>query len=261
MKNLIIKMWIVLIIALSSFQAASSAGFEMQAGEELTYDVSYMGVSLGTIVITTSKLQSDDNIQYYNTKADIRTHKSIPFVKISVDYNSRTDKSVTYSHQFFGDYKSGDYWDLHKIFFNYSKSNIYISKENKNGKYFEKSYSNSKKFSDGLSIFFIARNFLTTGKRITVPTIVDKLLESTELNFTGKEAPINIPAVKYPINTLYFNGKANWTGIYGLSGGFEGWFSNDDARVPIRAKLNLYLGAAQVELIKWKRKGWEPPKK
>lgn len=255
-----LKIILYILIGVCSYQS-SFAGFDIQPGEELTYEVSYMGIKLGTIEITTDKLQSDKNGSFYNTKAKIETYKSIPFIKIKVEYNSHTDKTVSFSHQFRGDYKSADYWDIHKIFFNYDKSNIYVSKENKNGKYFEKSYPNTKKYADGLTIFFIARNFLTSGKKITIPTIVDKNLESTELNFSGKKMDISIEPVKYPIKTVYFNGKANWTGIYGLSGGFEGWFSDDDARIPIRAKLNLYIGAAQVDLIKWKRRGWEPPKK
>lgn len=238
----------------------SFAGFDIKPGEELTYEVSYMGAKLGTIIISTGKLKKENGISFYDTKAEIKTYKSIPFLNINVEYNSKTDKSVSFAHQFIGNYKSNDYWDIHKIFLNYAKSNIYVSKENEYGKYFEKSYQTTKKYSDGLTIFFIARNFLTSGKKITFPTIVDKQLESTEINFIGKNVDLPIKAVKYPVKTLYFNGKANWTGIYGLSGGFEGWFSNDDARVPIVAKLNLYIGAAKVELIKWKRSGWEPPK-
>lgn len=252
----IISILCLLLIAGVSARAA----FDIQPGEELVYDVSYMGISLGNIVISTDKLKSENGVSYYDTKAEIRTHKAIKFMKIKVDYHSRLDKKLTHSHRFHGEYQSGDYWDLHKIFFNYDKSSIWVSKENKDGKYFEKSYSNKKLFSDGLSIFFVARNFLMSNKKVTVPTIVDKKLESTELNFTGKQVDIRTDKIKYPVNTLYFNGKAHWTGVYGLSGGFEGWFSNDDARVPIVAKLNLYLGVAKVELIKWNRKGWEPPK-
>lgn len=236
------------------------AKFEIQEGEELTYQVSYLGAKLGTITIYTKNLTRENNISYYTTGAIVKTYKSIPFINLNVEYISKTDKSITYSHQFTGNYKSGNYWDIHKIFFNYSKSNIYVSKENEYGKYFEKSYNINQKYSDGMTIFFIARNFLTSGKKITFPTIVDKKLESTEINFVGKKANIPINAVKYPIKTVYFNGKANWTGIYGLNGTFEAWFSDDDARIPIIAKLNLYIGTAQVELIKWKRKGWEPPK-
>jgi hypothetical protein len=51
-----------------------------------------------------------------------------------------------------------------------------------------------------------------------------------------------------------------FSGIYGLTGPFEGWFSNDDARVPIRANMEVMLGSVKVELIGWNRGGWNPPR-
>ena len=71
---------------------------------------------------------------------------------------------------------------------------------------------------------------------------------------------VEIDAAKYPIKTVYLSGTANWTGIYGLSGKFEGWFSDDEARIPIRAKMKLYVGDANIELVKWSRGSWQPPK-
>ena len=248
-----------IVLFLLGIATQAKAGFTPLVGEELTYEVSYMGIKLGTIVISTDETETYNGNKCYITKADISTYKSIPFLDIKVLYNAFTDKSITCSHRFLGKYKSGGYSDLHKIYFNYDKKNIYISKENANGKYFEKSFQNTKKFADGLTLFFMARNFLTTGKKITIPTIVDKDLASTEISFTGKTQGTNCRAVKYPVATKYFSGLAHWTGVYGLSGTFEGWFSNDDARVPIKAKLQLYLGSADVELIKYKRKGWTPP--
>jgi len=48
-------------------------------------------------------------------------------------------------------------------------------------------------------------------------------------------------------------------GNYGLSGKFEGWFSDDDAHIPIKAKMNVYVGSVVIELVKWKRGSWNPP--
>jgi hypothetical protein len=45
-----------------------------------------------------------------------------------------------------------------------------------------------------------------------------------------------------------------------LTGDFEGWFSNDEARVPILAKMKVILGSITIELMRWKRAGWTPPR-
>jgi hypothetical protein len=44
-----------------------------------------------------------------------------------------------------------------------------------------------------------------------------------------------------------------------MTGEFTGWFSDDEAAVPIKGKLNVLLGSVTVELIQWKRDSWSPP--
>jgi len=58
---------------------------------------------------------------------------------------------------------------------------------------------------------------------------------------------------------LNFDGNAEFTGIFGLNGPFEGWFSNDPAQIPIKAKMKVILGSINIELKKWQRTGWNPP--
>lgn len=83
---------------------------------------------------------------------------------------------------------------------------------------------------------------------------------STVINFRNKVEKINNKFIGYDVETIYFDGQALWEGIYGLKGNFEGWFSNDEAAVPILAKMNVYIGTVNLELKSWKRKGWTPPK-
>ena len=58
----------------------------------------------------------------------------------------------------------------------------------------------------------------------------------------------------------FMDGKANFIGVFGLTGGFRGWFSDDAERVPIIAKLNVLVGSVTLELKEWKHGNWNPPK-
>jgi hypothetical protein len=71
---------------------------------------------------------------------------------------------------------------------------------------------------------------------------------------------VEIDAVDYPIDVVGFEGNAEFVGIFGLTGGFDGWFSNDEARVPIVAHMKVILGSVTLELMSWKRPGWTPPR-
>jgi hypothetical protein len=70
---------------------------------------------------------------------------------------------------------------------------------------------------------------------------------------------LTLPAVKYPIKSVYFKGEAKWRGIYGLEGNFEGWFSDDDARIPLKAKMKVLVGKVDITLVRGKRANWTPP--
>ena len=40
---------------------------------------------------------------------------------------------------------------------------------------------------------------------------------------------------------------------------FQGFFSDDEAAVPIRAEAKVIVGSIVVELEEWERPGWIPP--
>jgi hypothetical protein len=144
--------------------------------------------------------------------------------------------------------------------FDYSKQDMYVEKENKGKIIYSNHMKSNKKINDGLSLFFLARQMCNIKQVMSIPTLLDKDIVTTTINFQKKNENIEIDAVNYPIKTLYFNGVANWTGIYGITGKFEGWFSDDEARIPIKAKMKVYVGDVNIELIKWKRTSWNPPK-
>ncbi|MBK9333544.1 MAG: hypothetical protein IPM96_14365 [Ignavibacteria bacterium] len=45
--------------------------------------------------------------------------------------------------------------------------------------------------------------------------------------------------------------------LFGLSGEFAGWFSDDEARVPLKSQMNVIIGSVTLELNSYKRSGWK----
>jgi hypothetical protein len=113
---------------------------------------------------------------------------------------------------------------------------------------------------DGLSIFYYARMNLGTKKSVNVPCFVNEKYENTKINFYTDVQKAEIDAVNYDVSCLRLDGNMNFISIYGLTGYFEGWFSNDGASIPIVAKMQVFLGNVKLELKQWKREGWNPPK-
>lgn len=249
---------IILIITLFTSANAGSDGV-FQTGEMLIYEVSFWGFGLGKIEIYTNDTAEIQGELTYKTKAKINSYEGIPFLSLHSIFNSWVDPEYGCSRYFTASNKWKDDWDYQKITFNYEEDYVLNEKWYKKKKYLDRKYHTTKKWNDGLSLFFFARKFLRLGKNVRVPTVMDRDTVYTYINFLNEKAITKIKAVDHPVSTIHFTGKAGWTGLYGLSGDFEGWFSDDSAAVPIKASMNVYIGSIDIELIEWERTNWTPP--
>lgn len=257
------KKILILIITIVTFASTMYAGPNeiMQVGEKLKYEVSFLGVKLGTIEMITDGTEDYNGNKVYIVKADIKTYDGIPFVDLKATFHSWADATLNHTHKFTSNMKKGDEkWEYQQLLMDYEKMNVNIKIWENKKLQDEKDIDLESKINDGTSLFFLARRYTNLKRTIKVPTIIDGNLFDTKLNFRAKTESIEIDKVDYPIRTKYFDGEADWEGLYGLSGRFEGWFSDDDASVPILAKMNVYVGKVNIELIEWTRKGWTPPK-
>ena len=253
---------IAIFFAFLTTQLLSQQKLEVfQKGEELLYEVSFLGIGLGTVKVVSKDEVDLNGKKVYNAYCEMKSYKGIPFVELHAFFDSWFDKSISFTYKFVGNSKAdANNWDYQKVEVDYPNKKVFIEEWKYKQQTMNKWVDFDKRLNDGASLFFFARQFTDFGKTIKVPTVINNQLESTTLNFSGKREKTEINAVKYPIKTIYFDGKADWEAIYGLTGRFKGWFSDDNARVPIRAEMNVYVGSVKIELIKWTRSGWTPPR-
>lgn len=233
----------------------------MKQGEDLEYEVSFYNIKLGKIRVVTEESVDYKGIKVFKTKSYMESYPGIPFVDLQTIYTSWIDPTVSFSHLFEGNLKMEEgKWAFQRIEFDYANNQIINTKWEDKVQIDKSNTKNTQKVNDGGSLLFLARQYTNMKRTVKIPTLIDTKIGTTHINFHGKRENISIPAIKYPVKSIFIDGKAEWEGIYGLSGKFEGWFSDDDARVPIKAKMNVYVGSVVIELIKWKREGWTPPK-
>jgi hypothetical protein len=144
--------------------------------------------------------------------------------------------------------------------FKYDSSRVYIKKTGYEGNLeYEKTMPLNAVYQDGLSIFYYARfNFFNT-KSVDVPVIINQDSSSIHLNFNNSKTDVEISEADYDISSVYLDGMTNYEFVFGLTGEFSGWFTNDEARIPVKAKLKVKIGNVTLELKGWKRKGWNLP--
>jgi len=172
----------------------------------------------------------------------MKSKSGIPFVSLHAFFDSWMNPKLTYSYEFTGSIKGDEnIWEKESFYMDYPKNLITYEKKVNETVTENKPMPFDKKVVDGCTLFFFAREFTDIKKSVKVPTVIGGGISYTYLNFHGNKSKVTIPSISYPVKTLFFDGKAEWEGIYGLKGYFKGWFSDDEARVPIIAQMNVYV--------------------
>jgi len=240
-------------------------GKMLEVGEELEYKVSYSFFNIGTIRMRVLGREARDGRTIYRTSAIIDSNPGLDWlVTLHIRFYSEMDGTI-YSYKWIED-DSTKKETNYKIFrFDYENKRAYLetgrvlpSGERKPES--SDTIAVDASCQDGLSLFFYAREHVHQKTPENVPTLIEKKQERTFINFMNKRTSAEADAVDYPVDVVEFDGKADYVGIFGLTGGFRGWFSNDEASVPILARMNVILGSIKIQLVRWNRPGWQPPK-
>lgn len=105
----------------------------------------------------------------------------------------------------------------------------------------------------GHIIFYFSRLFAGSDSLSTLPVYVTK--KEGRINF---ENPSKLEKRKYApfgkVDTYLTKGSTeNIEGPFGFSGNFRAWFLADDLRIPLEARVKVFLGNAIVRLIEYKQ--------
>jgi hypothetical protein len=229
-------------------------------GEELVYNVRYTFIDLGQIRIKTTGKTRQASFVAYDTRAYIDSYRGIPFVDLHAIFESRMDTTVC-SHGFVGKVKQDDKWDFARYTFDTDRQRVVMEMGDRDTVVAKReTLQVHGPQQDGLSLFFFARQYLFSGKKVNVAGIVKEQQVNTYIDFYKERTSVEVDAVDYPVDVTKFEGKLDFEGIYGLTGAFTGWFSHDEARIPIMAKMRVIVGSVTIELMRWTRPGWTPPR-
>lgn len=233
---------------------------KIEVGEEITYVVKYLSFEIGELKIKVQKQQVIGSDTIYSAIAYINSYSGIPFVDLHQIYETKFDTKQI-SHYFKGTILSND-TTFTKYDFDRNKKKIHIVKgrERTNQIWTDSTTDYKHDYQDGLSLFYFARMRTGKQKTVNVPVFINEKYEKTYINFYKEVEDMDIDAVDYDIACVRLDGETEFRGIFGLTGYFEGWFSNDEFAVPIVAKMSVIIGSVTLELKKWNKKGWKPPK-
>ena len=238
---------------------AVRAGTEiLSAEEEYVYEVSWSMFKLGTI-----RLKAYPDL---HAEAFVDSYEGVPMVDLHSIFYTVMDSGF-FSVASRSLEKKGDNWQGMEYRYDIPARQLHLEETLQKDPASPPSSRSSKgvlslpdtKFIDGLSIGFFPRRFVQATQTVVVPTVLYGKMGKTTFWFTRNVVEEEIDALDHPVRVVEVEGTTDVEGIFGMTGDFTGYFSDDAVGVPIKGKLKVLIGTVTVELMKWNRKGWSPP--
>jgi hypothetical protein len=232
---------------------------KLHIGDEFTYIVKYAFLNLGEVRTKVYDKDTLDGKIIYKAIAYIDSYDGLPFVTIHQVYESWFD--TTLQPVFFKAliYDENDTSYTKYYFSDNNAVHIKKGKLNLEKTSMDTIVSLQQKYQDGLSIMYYARFMLQSNNLSSIPCFINENTSVTEIAYFDEEESISIDNIDYDIDCFMIEGHLGFTGIFGLTGNFRGWFSNDGFNIPISAELQVLIGNISIELINWKKSRWLPP--
>lgn len=236
----------------------------LDQGEDLKYIVYFGFIKLGEVKIKMSNVESSEGKKICNASATLKSYDGVPFVSLNNIFESEMEvvKEQLYSKKFYATEFKGKDIAKTDYRFNYDSNKVKIIKETnyKIERNESVAFNKGVKYQDGLSIFYLARLNSFANKNYIVPVYINESQSSVKYSFNINKDVVSISSVDYDVSVIKIAGVADFTGVFGLTGEFIGWFSDDEYRVPIKAQLNVLIGSITLELSTYKKTNWKPPK-
>ena len=237
----------------------SSFDNKIIVGEEYTYLVKYAFLNLGEVKTKVFAKEYLDGKTIYKAMAYIDSYEGLPIVDLHQSYESWFDSTLhpVYFQTLLFEETDTSYT---KYFFEEdSLIHVIKGKLNCSDTILDTTVEVNGRFYDGLSLLYSARFNFDKLDSIALPCYVSEDTSTMVINYYHDKEKISIESVGHTIGCNRLDGESNFTGVYGLTGYFAGWFSDDEQRVPITADLQVMIGNVKVELIDWKNEQWQPP--
>ncbi|MBI5472753.1 MAG: DUF3108 domain-containing protein [Ignavibacteriae bacterium] len=238
----------------------------MQVNEELVYEVSWTWFKLGKIRVQMLPASANAPKGVYGSVAYTDSY-DLPFVDFHAESTSEMDSSLFSVGASLFEMNSGS-GQRQRYFFN-PATRMYVTEhavvntphaQSQQAPTFDTLKLPYDRFQDGTSILYYARAHVHDQRGIRIPTLVRGKAGYTNFYMPCEQTTETIDAIPFPVKVLTLEGLAEFEGIFGLTGEFVGWFTDDTAAIPIKAKMKVVLGSITIELVEWKRAGWSPPK-
>ena len=226
----------------------SAGNLPFSEKEELTYDLTWMGILAGTAKISiTGRINKwNRKVYHVSSRADSSDFLSLIY-KVEDRASTYIDANRTYPLYYSIKQREGRYRADRTIIFD-QKNNRASFIKNVNP---PKEFSIPPDVQDPLSSFFFVRSKkLTVGKSLYVNTFSGTMTYRVEVQVIKKE---RIKTILGKVDTIVIKPILDFPGIFRHKGNIYIWLTDDQKRLPVRMKTEIVFGAVSATLTGYTR--------
>jgi hypothetical protein len=222
-------------------------------GEEFIYSVKWSIFRLGTLRLRINDTLRVQGEKVTHTQFFIDSNPLLFFINHHSVYESYFDDRFNTLYFRF-DEKIDDVPFDAEYRFDYSDSliSIQITDEKNPSNQIRKAIRFEKKVYDGTALLYALRFHAGASRSDTVRFLSNDRIETVIIRFNSRSFPVSVRFQKNPVLCHYLDGRVFEKTVAGLKGKFQAWISTDWQRVPVMARLKVFIGHVTIELEDWK---------
>lgn len=222
--------------------------------EHLRYRVKYGFITLGYVIVDIRPDTSYRGKTYREMRVKIKSNPSLPFVGNKEDdfYSlmARND-TMAYETLFWMNDIDENIHDktLYRLHYDEGKVYSYIRKKSHGPLITKDTLALDKPSICGPAFFYDFRLYTQPGVKARIPIYINQKEEKVKLHCKGDTRKEKVAAFDdRNMNLIKSSGNAGFDGPFGFKGDFSAWFTDDSLRIPISAKLKVWIGSVSVHL-------------
>lgn len=241
---------LMLIISFSFVEAQKKDEFRKQEnkafreGEKLTFEVKYGFVTAGIASFEIPAIKKISGRNAYHVTFEVNTVPTFDnFFKVRDRYETYIDVEGIFPWRFEQHIREGSYSRDFSAFFDQRKGSAKTS---------EGQFDIPKYVNDIVSAFFYARTLdysnLNVGDKIPLKNFYKNKVYDLDVVYHGKET-IEVAAGKF--ECIIVEPLVQEGGLFKNEGSILVWMTNDEAKMPVRVKTKVVVGAINSDLTSY----------
>ncbi len=228
----------------------------LRAGEWFRYEVRYGFFTLGWVEVSILPDTVYNDRVHHHLFTRMISNDRLPLIGYERDEFHTlfyvNEEGLPVSSLFWKDNVDEEEWDEIVYRFDREAEHVFFKEEDET----TGELSLVEPATAGHIVFVYSRLFAGGGANTELPVYVSKKLGFLDFDHSSATEMRAYEAFEEPIATYKTNGRTvDIVGPFGFSGRFVAFFGQDDLRIPLEARVKMFLGNAVVKLIEYREGG------